>query len=51
MAISQELRAALHKRAGGQCECTMSVCSHHGAGQRCRRNLSVGSYLAISHFV
>jgi len=46
MAISQELRAELYKRAGGKCECTMSVCSHHGAGQRCPHSLVAGSWEA-----
>jgi len=44
MAISQELRAQLYNRAGGQCECTMSVCKHHRAGQRCPRSLVAGSW-------
>ncbi len=29
MSISEETRQALYQRAGGQCECTMSTCSHH----------------------
>jgi len=39
MAISQETRRALKQRAGGRCECTMSLCSHHRAGQQCTHQL------------
>jgi len=39
MAISEETRRALYKRAGGQCECTMSVCVHHRPGVRCQHGL------------
>lgn len=42
MAISQQTRDDLYKRAGSQCECTMSVCSHHSAGRRCGSGLSPG---------
>ncbi len=41
MAVSQETRSALYQRAGGRCECTMSVCSNHRAGQRCSRGLYI----------
>lgn len=40
MAISQETRNTIYKRAGGQCECTMQ-CSHH-AGKRCTHSLGTG---------
>jgi hypothetical protein len=46
MAISEETRKALYKRAGGRCECTMSVCSHHPKGQRCSHSLVPGSWEA-----
>ncbi|GAB4287214.1 MAG: hypothetical protein Kow0098_03420 [Ignavibacteriaceae bacterium] len=36
MGISQEIRDALHKRAGGLCECEMKVCGHVG---RCSKPL------------
>lgn len=39
MAISAQTRDELYKRAGGRCECRMSVCSHHPAGQRCPQSL------------
>jgi len=39
MTISQETKKALYKRAGGRCECTMSICDHHG---RCSRSLVTG---------
>lgn len=39
MAISQETKQKLYERAGGKCECTMSVCDHRG---RCPRGLSWG---------
>ena len=42
MAISKETKEAVYKRAGGRCECEMSVCSHHGAGRRCQRSLVPG---------
>ncbi len=38
MAISEETKKALRKRAGGRCECTMLVCDHRG--RRCQRGLS-----------
>ncbi len=40
MAVSQETRKALYERAGGQCECTMTVCSHHKG--RCPHKLNPG---------
>ncbi|HAR95805.1 MAG TPA: hypothetical protein DCR97_07575 [Deltaproteobacteria bacterium] len=40
MAVSQETRKALYDRAGGQCECTMTVCSHHSG--RCPHKLNPG---------
>lgn len=40
MAISEETRKALYRRAGGRCECEMSVCDH--TGRRCGRGLSPG---------
>lgn len=39
MPFSDATKAAAYKRAGGQCECTMSVCSHHRAGVRCPTRL------------
>ncbi|MBM4160973.1 MAG: HNH endonuclease [Ignavibacteria bacterium] len=42
MAVSEETRRALYRRAGGQCECTMGVCSHHVAGKRCPHMLGSG---------
>ncbi len=29
MAVSDETRRKLYQRAGGRCECTMAVCTHH----------------------
>lgn len=46
MAISETIRQELHRRAGGRCECTMSGCSHHRAGERCSHNLVAGSWEA-----
>lgn len=37
MAISQEIRNNLYQRAGGKCECTMKICTHHTG--RCNQNL------------
>lgn len=42
MAASQSTRQELFRRAGGQCECTMRVCSHHRSGTRCQHGLSQG---------
>lgn len=42
MAISQETRRQLNSRAGGRCECSMRVCSHHNAGTRCPHKLNQG---------
>jgi len=42
MAISEKTRQDLYDRAGGRCECSMSVCSHHGASQRCTNKLWPG---------
>lgn len=37
---TQKLRDEAYKRAGGQCECTMtSACSHHSGGRRCTHML------------
>ena len=41
MAISEETRNLLRQRARGQCECTMSVCTHH-TGRRCPHKLVPG---------
>jgi 5-methylcytosine-specific restriction endonuclease McrA len=46
MAISETTRRELYQRAGGRCECTMSVCSHHPAGVRCGRELVAGYWEA-----
>jgi len=40
MAVSDETRKNLYRRAGGQCECTMK-CSHH-TGKRCPHKLNPG---------
>ncbi len=40
MSIPQTTKAELYKRAGGRCECTMSVCDH--GSRRCSRGLSAG---------
>lgn len=37
MAVSNVTRRALYNRAGGRCECTMKVCSHHTG--RCTHGL------------
>lgn len=39
MAISEETKKELYKRAGGICECIMNVCDHRG---RCTRTLAPG---------
>jgi len=38
--IPLEIKKALYKRAGGRCECTMSICDH--SGRRCTRSLVPG---------
>ncbi len=51
MGVTKETRRSLYQRAGGRCECTMRVCSHHkpipilGAARRCPHGLS-GSWEA-----
>jgi 5-methylcytosine-specific restriction endonuclease McrA len=35
---TQDLRNAVYKRAGGQCECSMLICGHHSG--RCLEKLS-----------
>ena len=45
MAISEETRKKLFERAGGQCECEMTICDHRG---RCPRGLS-GEYWDAHH--
>ena len=37
MAVSDETRRKLYKRAGGRCECEMKVCTHHAG--RCTYGL------------
>lgn len=44
MATSQEDRNEIYRRAGGRCECTMTVCSHHKAGIRCATGLTAGHW-------
>jgi len=46
MAISESTRQALYQRAGGRCECSMSLCKHHRAGDRCPHYLSLGIWEA-----
>jgi hypothetical protein len=41
MAISDVIRKALYKRAGGRCECEMTACDHH-PGSRCPQRLGAG---------
>lgn len=36
MAISRETRKKIYNRAGGRCECEMTVCGH---GRRCAHGL------------
>jgi hypothetical protein len=40
MAFSEATKAQAYARAGGRCECTMSVCSDRRAGVRCNKSLS-----------
>ncbi len=42
MTISEETKKELYRRAGGRCECTMRICSHHRAGSRCPHSLTPG---------
>ncbi len=37
MAVSKETRAEIYRRAGGRCECEMTVCGHRG---RCTTGLN-----------
>ena len=39
MAFADTTKAAAYRRAGGQCECTMSSCNNHRAGSRCQNRL------------
>lgn len=41
MSISKEVKHDLYRRAGGRCECVMSVCDHR-PGSRCSRGLAAG---------
>ena len=41
MTISDTVRKALYKRAGGRCECQMASCDHH-RGTRCPDRLGAG---------
>lgn len=38
--VSQDTRKKLYTRAGGRCECTMQVCTHHTG--RCPHKLNPG---------
>lgn len=40
MAVTPEVRKHLFSRAGGRCECTMTVCTHHRPGSRCPHSLA-----------
>jgi len=44
MAITKEIKIKLFHRAGGRCECTMRVCSHHKPGARCNHSLVPGHW-------
>ncbi len=46
MAMSEQTKRDLYKRAGSRCECTMKVCDHHPAGRRCPRQLVAGYWEA-----
>lgn len=46
MAISLTTRQALLARAQGRCECRMSGCSDHAAGERCPNKLVAGKWEA-----
>ncbi len=37
MSAPQRLRDEVHQRAGGQCECRMTICNHHTG--RCKAML------------
>lgn len=39
MAVSEATQKELYSRAGGRCECEMTVCGHRG---RCTTGLSLG---------
>ncbi len=38
--VRKSIKDKLYKRAGGRCECTMSVCKHHVG--RCNKSLVPG---------
>jgi hypothetical protein len=40
MSISDTTKRKLYERAGGRCECTMSICKHHTG--RCSNELVPG---------
>ena len=40
MAITKAVRDELYSRAGGRCECRMTICDH--GDRRCSRGLSPG---------
>lgn len=42
VSLTPTVRQQLFDRARGQCECRMSVCSHHRAGARCPHRLGEG---------
>jgi 5-methylcytosine-specific restriction protein A len=44
MAFSRETTDAAWNRAGGKCECTRKICTHHTA--RCNAPLSAGKWHA-----
>ena len=44
MAFSEDTKNAAWRRAGGKCECTRSVCSHHAG--RCNESLTAGNWHA-----
>ena len=40
--LNPDMRKQLYTQANGQCQCTMSLCSHHRAGERCPYALGEG---------
>jgi len=42
--IPDTVKLEVLRRAGGQCECTMSTCNHHRRLPRCPRSLAIWPY-------
>ena len=47
MPVAEDVRKALYRRCGGQCECTRAGCRQHQPKRRCPNNLYSDAWKAV----